>query len=166
MIIEILIVGSIIVALMIYTSTRIKRSAARAFDEELIDKDDFTLIKPEGFLHVLNDDSGRAFTAYSREFGKDEASDQRRAWIKLQKTVDSVQDVRRAIKAAAESLAEDVEAKVIEVERAEAGRPVNAFYKFASRGGTLYELQAVVLREHRDEFLRKIQRSFESFRLK
>jgi hypothetical protein len=165
MIVEILIVGLIIVALMVYTSTKIKRSAAKAFEEERIDARAFSIIKPDGFIHPLNRENGAAFEAYSKEFGKNENENTRRAWIKLQVTDDELGAVKKAIKAAATGIAEDPDSELMEVERTENGVPVNAFYKFEQSDGKLYELQAVVLREHKDDYLRKIQRAFESFRV-
>src|SRR5437867_2652270 len=76
---ELLIPGLILVALMVYASTRIKRSAARAFEAEQIAGDGFTLVKPDGFLHRINDDSEYAFEAYSKEFGSGAADDVRAA---------------------------------------------------------------------------------------
>ena len=68
---EILIVGLILVGFMVYASTRIKRTAAEAFDAETVESDDFTIEKPAGFLHVLNGDAALSFEAYStlRETG-------------------------------------------------------------------------------------------------
>src|SRR5687767_8261126 len=51
---ELLIPGLILVALMVYASTRIKRTAAAAFDRETVDTEDFIIQKPEGFLHNLH----------------------------------------------------------------------------------------------------------------
>ncbi len=66
---EILIIGIAVVALMVYVSTRIKKSAATAFERERIETDEFRLIKPEGLLHPLRDKSEFAFEAYSKGFG-------------------------------------------------------------------------------------------------
>lgn len=68
---ELLIPGLILVALMVYASTRIKRSAAAAFDEEAIETDEYVIQKPEGFLHNLNAGSEYLFEAYSKEFSKE-----------------------------------------------------------------------------------------------
>lgn len=68
---ELLIPGLIIVALMVYASTRIKRTAAAAFDEETIETDDFVIKKPSGFLHNLNGDPKYVFEAYSKGFSED-----------------------------------------------------------------------------------------------
>src|SRR6476619_909220 len=113
---ELLVPGLIIVALMVYASTKIKRNTVRAFEEERIEGEGFTLIKPEGFLHKLNHSDALGFEAYSREFGVDRAENARRAVLKLQLTGDDLASVRRAIRAAAESIAEDPESGILEVE--------------------------------------------------
>jgi hypothetical protein len=163
---ELLIPGLILVALMVYASTKIKKNAAKAFEEEKIDGEGFSLTKPEGFVHPLNKENGYAFEAYSKEFGKDEAENRRQALITLQVTEDDVDAVQKAIKSTADSIVRDPESGVIEVERTDDGQPVNAFYKFENSGEKLFELQAVVLREHRDDYLRKIQSLFESFQVR
>src|SRR6187399_163340 len=66
---ELLIPGLILVALMVYASTRIKKIAAKAFEAETIETADFVIKKPEGFLNVINGDPRYAFEAYSKEFG-------------------------------------------------------------------------------------------------
>lgn len=68
---ELLIPGLILVALMVYASTRIKRSAAAAYDAEAIETDEFVIQKPEGFLHNLNASREYIFEAYSKEFSKE-----------------------------------------------------------------------------------------------
>jgi hypothetical protein len=50
---EILIAGVILVAFMAYASTRIKRSAAKAFEAETVETDQFVIQKPDGFLNVI-----------------------------------------------------------------------------------------------------------------
>jgi hypothetical protein len=67
---EIFIIGGIVVALMVYVSTRIKRSAAAAFEPEFIEKEDFTVEKPEGFLFPLREPADFPFEAYSKLFGE------------------------------------------------------------------------------------------------
>ena len=81
---EILIMGGIIVALMVYASTRIKRSAAAAFEEETIETDDFSLVKPEGFLNPVENEDFLAFYAFSKDFGEEgKAEKSRQSLIKL-----------------------------------------------------------------------------------
>src|SRR5258707_9193856 len=66
---ELLIPGLILVALMVYASTRIKKTAAAAFEPETIETDTFIIQKPDGFLNVINGDPQYSFEAYSKEFG-------------------------------------------------------------------------------------------------
>ncbi len=70
--IEIFIIGGAIVALMVYVSTRIKRSAAQAFEAEIIETEEFRIVKPEGFMHPLRENSEFAFEAYSKDYGDGE----------------------------------------------------------------------------------------------
>ena len=67
---ELLIPGLILVGLMIYASTRIKRNAAKAFEAETIETPDFVIRKADGMLHVLNGDPAYLFEAYSKDYGK------------------------------------------------------------------------------------------------
>lgn len=55
--------------IMIVVSTRIKKSAARAFEREIIETADFKVVKPEGLMHPIRDASEYEFEAYSKDFG-------------------------------------------------------------------------------------------------
>src|SRR5262249_24498312 len=125
---ELLIPGLILVALMVYASTRIKRRAAQAFEQETIGTDEFTLVKPEGFLHLISGDPAYAFQAYSKEFGAEDASDRRRATIDLRILADdSFGDVCESVKASGRLLTEkkfqfdEMKASSMEIERNENG---------------------------------------------
>src|SRR5687767_13384680 len=76
---EILIPGLILVALMIYASTRIKKSAAMAFESETVETEAFVIVKPTGFLNVIGGDPRYAFEAYTKDFGPGSLSDIRKA---------------------------------------------------------------------------------------
>src|SRR5215207_2112880 len=103
---ELLIPGLILVALMVWVSTRIKKNAAAAFDAETVENGEFSIRKPEGFLHVLNDDSGLAFRSYSKEFGKVGNRDVRRATIEIERHIDtSLDEMKEIIEAGVESIA-------------------------------------------------------------
>ncbi len=67
---EILIIGGVLVVIMVIVSTQIKKSAAQAFESEIIETEDFRLVKPAGFVHPLREVSDYAFEAYSKEFGE------------------------------------------------------------------------------------------------
>lgn len=93
---ELLVPGLILVALMVWASTRIKKNAAAAFDAEMVETGDFSIRKPEGFLHVLNDDSGLAFRSYSKAFGKVGIKELRKATIEIEKHADTdIEALRR-----------------------------------------------------------------------
>src|SRR5215218_1576466 len=72
---ELLIPGLILVALMVYASTRIKKTAAEAFEPETVESDEFIIQKPEGFLNVIGGDPAYAFEAYSKEYGGEGAQE-------------------------------------------------------------------------------------------
>ena len=80
---ELLIPGLILVGLMVYASTRIKRSAARAFEAETVETAEFTLYKPDGFLSVLNGDPAYIFEAYSKDFGTGDDNNVRAARARI-----------------------------------------------------------------------------------
>ena len=171
---EILIPGLILVALMVWLSTRIKRNAAAAFDAERIETDEIVLNKPEGFLHVLNDDSGLLFRAYSREFGRVGDRDVRRATIEVERHVGKSLD--EAI-AAAETDSETFSAEPPYVEGGERavdarsrrirdGGEFEIVHKFATRGSDVIEARGVVLTEHSDDHIRDIERAIGTVELR
>lgn len=66
---EIIIVGVLFVALMVYVSTRVKRAAAEAYEPETVEKSGFRIEKPAGFMYPINAETEFPFEAYSRQFG-------------------------------------------------------------------------------------------------
>lgn len=82
---EILIPGLLLVAFMVYASTRIKRTAAEAFESETIAGDDFVIQKPEGMLTVLNGRPELLFESYSKEYGKGDAGEIRQIRAELRR---------------------------------------------------------------------------------
>ncbi len=165
---EILIPGLILVALMVYASTKIKKRAAEAFEAETIDTERYTFRKPEGFLHVI-DSPNHDFEAYSKESG--EGGDLgKRATIE----VDILQDVdltnaRESIRKAPSKFTVTEEAGDrfrIETEETanETGRKV--FYKLVSVDNATYRLRFAVLSEHHADYLRRIDETLESFAVK
>lgn len=102
---EILVPGLLLVAFMVWASTRIKRRATEAFDEETIENDLFTIKKPAGYLHVLNDDSGKAFRGYSRESATVNRKDIKQATIEIEVHRDySLDDLVKTIGQKSESV--------------------------------------------------------------
>ena len=63
---ELLIPGLALVALMVWASTRIKRTAADAFAPEVIDTPEFSIKKPEGWLSIAV--PTLPFEAYTKDY--------------------------------------------------------------------------------------------------
>jgi hypothetical protein len=147
---EILILGVILVALMAYVSTHIKKSAARAFEREVVETEDFRLVKPEGFLSPVNENSVCAFEAYSKDFGTDDAEEYRQA---------------RAVVRVHQTGATD-ENLPAEGEKTEKGVTIQTFHKLLRNDEKSYELEISVLKENREQYLDKINEMLSSFSLK
>ena len=171
---ELLIPGLILVALMAWASTRIKRNAAAAFDAETVETGEFAIAKPEGFLHVLNDDSGLAFRAYSKEFGKIGDLEVRQATIEIEvHKTDDLDTLSERIKKEAESV-ESHDAYIDGGERAASvvskrileGGEYENFSKLVTRGERVWECRYSVLSEHLAGHLDRIEPTLDSLRVK
>lgn len=165
---EILIIGALLVALMAYASTKIKKRAAEAFEPELIETDRFSLRKPEGFLHVIGTED-HDFEAYSKEFGEGDFR-QRRGKIELDifrgidlaGVRDSVRDASNGYEIVSQS---DGECRV-ETDELANETPLKAFYRIVAVGGDVYRLRFAALSKHADDYSRTIDETLESFTIK
>lgn len=171
---ELLIPGLILVALMVYASTRIKKTAAAAFEAETVETDDFIIQKPEGLLTVLNGDERYAFESYSKEFGGEGAENFRKATAYL-RIIDSasieqaVADLRDPDDEPVSDISEvigDNRYRVIEIKRVVSGIEFRVFYKLAAKAGKVYEFQVTVISETTDEFMRNIETMLNGFEVK
>jgi hypothetical protein len=171
---EILIPGLVLVGLMVWASTRIKRNAARAYEREEIDTTEFTLVKPEGFLAPVDPAEGTVFSAYSKEYGRDDSERVRRAAIEVRRFADvSFDDVRRRT---GDSAAGVIEEQIGVIDQAKCanmviagfsdGVPVETHLKIVAARDAVYQVSIAVLPEHKDEFLIKIDETLGSFSLK
>ena len=68
---EILIIGALFVALMAYVSTKIKRRAQAAYEQEPLENEYFTITKPEGFIVPVKESSEFLFETYSKDLGEE-----------------------------------------------------------------------------------------------
>jgi len=170
---ELLIPGLILVALMVYASTRIKKATAMAFEREEIDTADFTLVKPEGFLHLLNGDPAFAFQAYSKEFGTNGSSEKRQATIDIRKVTDRdfhqvCEDVTNSGKLVDDKTfqIDEMHARSVEIELdvGDSGT-VNRFLIIEAPAWIL-EIRTIVLKEHNDNYRRRIDELEESLAVK
>lgn len=168
---ELLIPGLILVALMVYASTKIKKNAAIAFERESIETEEFSITKPEGFLHPLNNDSEYAFEAYSKEFGQDHAEQTRQATADLvvfndANLVERRGEIRRETTAIISEKVDGDDVVVIEAEREDGDVTLNSFYKLARRADKIYLLRISVLPEYKDAYLDRIHEMLDSFEVK
>jgi len=170
----ILIPGLILVALMIYASTRIKKTAAAAFEPETIETDEFIIQKPDGFLNKINRDEQFEFEAYSKEFGGAGAENFRQGTAHL-KVYDGA-SIDQAVANLSDSVGEftgdisevvnEIRYRVIEAGRAEKGVEFRTFYKIAERNAKVYEFEIAALAETSPEFMRKIETMLAGFEVK
>lgn len=163
---ELLIPGLILVALMVWASTKIKKQAADAFEEEVIETGRYSLHKPEGFLHVIGDPDHEVM-AYSKDFGTGDKIGVRRATIELDIfPSDDLATVRESIVQAATDSRLGIE--TADAYQLEADETVNefaflAFYKIVAGTSETYRLRFAVLAEHADDYLRRINETLDSF---
>lgn len=171
---ELLILGLILVAVMVYASTRIKKTAATAFEPETIETDDFVIQKPDGFLNKLNGDLQFAFEAYSKEFGGPGAENFRQgtAHLKIYEGISIDQAVANLSKSGVEitgdisEVVNEIRYRVIEAGRTEKGVELRVFYKIAERNAKTYEFEITALAETSSEFMRKVEIMLAGFEVK
>ena len=163
---ELLIPGLILVALMVWASTKIKKSAANAFEAETIETESYSLKKPEGFLHVLVD-SEHEFYAYSKEYGEGASDKVRRATIEIDVLkATSLADVRNAIRNTSgdiEIVRETSSECELETDETANENSIRAFYKVVGKQNEIYRLRFAVLAGHLDEYLDKVRETLDSF---
>lgn len=143
---EIWIIGGIIVALMVYASTKIKRSAARAYERETVESDGFSILKPEDFLSPV--ETAYAFEAYSKEFGRGDAEEIRQATITVTRS-DSADEVGYS-----------------ESESEIAGVPVRIYRMISEAGGSAFELEMTVLADFEAEYAERVREVIASFKVR
>jgi len=175
---EIFIAGVILVALMVYASTKIKKTAAAAFEPEIIDAEDFRLVKPEGYIHPFKDNSVLAFEAYTKDFGFEEAKDFRRSRATLnvipnsdfeticknaKKTVDKITSKRFI-----EDTPADQKIFLLETEKSENGVKFFTVWKIVESRARrkIYQFQVSVLEEYREELAEAASQMIGSFEVK
>lgn len=164
----IVVLGLILVALMVYTSTRIKRSAAAAFEAETIENEDFVIQKPEGFLNVIGGDPQYLFEAYSKDFGGYKQN-LRVATAKLAAgpgNIDDANDLNDKIVSDIREVVNDRHYRVVEAKRMMDDIEHRVFYKLAENGGQVYRFEVDVLAEADAVFFAKAEAMLASFELK
>lgn len=171
---ELLIPGLILVALMVYASTRIKKAAANAYEPETIETAEFVVQKPAGFLHVIGGDPKYALQTYSKDFGTAAAENVRKAEATLRvdegrTTQHVLADRRRAdanIISDFKEIIDGVTYRVIESEWNENGIAFTGSRKLADHRGKAFDLDAKMLSETTGGAGAGIETLIDSFRVK
>ncbi len=175
---EILIIGLIVVALMVFVSTKIKDSAARAFESEVIETDEFRIEKPEGLMSPLEGNSEYPFEARSREFGEEKISRniwKAHAFLTVDKGLNFKAECEKARQSADKILSERIfdesdgeKVCLIESEKVENEVPMVEFRKIveSQKQKKTYDLRISVLQPYREAYIHKINDMTNSFRLK
>ena len=171
---ELLIPGLILVALMVYASTRIKKSAAAAFEPETIETDDFIVQKPDGFLNKINRDEQFEFEAYSKEYGGPGAENFRQGTadlrvydgISAEEAIANLSHEGVEITGDISEVVNEIRYRVIEAKRTEKGVEFRIFYKIAERNARVYVFEIAALAETSGEFMRKIETMLAGFEVK
>ncbi len=171
---EIFIVGLAVVALMVYVSTKIKKSAAEAYDAETVETEEFKIFKPDGFIYPLND--AAPFEANSKEWGKNEASKFRQARAVLRVINNSDFKVvcenakKSAGKITSKRYVENAPAGqrifLLEGETTENTVKIITFWKIVESGRKIYELKSAVIESYAEEFADKLREMMTSFVVK
>jgi len=169
---EILILGIIVVAVMAWASTRIKRNAAEAFAPEKIETADFVLEKPEGWLSIADPKAPYLFEAYSKAFGKEPNEKLRLGTATIERTIGNIED---AVSRATENgdvtddireVVGDTHYRLVELTSGSGDTDQLEWLKFAQADGSVYILQVKALAETTDEFRRDIESMVDSFQIK
>ena len=171
---ELLIPGLILVALMVYASTRIKKTAALAFEAETIETDEFIIQKPDGFLTVLNGDPQYAFESYSKEYGATGAENFRKGIANLRiYDTSSVSEAAAQLAGSDDEIVRDISEvigehryRMIEIKRIVGGVEFRCFSKLAERTAQVYEFQITVIAAANDEFMDNVEGMLNSFEIK
>lgn len=171
---EILIPGLILVALMVYASTRIKKNAALAYERETVETADFSIIKPDGFICPVDHDEKLIFVAYSKEYGRDDTDVIRQASAELRRLDDAnFDEVRERVKIDSVSVvSEDIgilngaKSCLIKTERIENGINLDAMHKIIAVDGRIYWLTVTAIPEYKEDYSSKINELLDSFTLK
>jgi hypothetical protein len=166
---ELLIPGLLLVALMVWASTKIKKTAADAFETEFIETENYSLQKPEGFLHVTGD-AEHELKAYSKVFGEGDNNGMRQATIEIDVIpLTDLKSVRDSIKKSATKFEVTREASTdveLNAEESADETAVIAFYKVMAAEKETYRLRFAVLSEYVEDYLTRVRETFDSFEIK
>lgn len=168
---EILIPGLILVALMVYVSTRIKRTAADAYERERVDTDDFAVTKPEGFIIIVNNEPNVVFGAYSKEYGLEKADAFRQVAAEVRIYKDQpLEKVRDSLLSAASRSIDERHlaggSLIVETETLRDGIAFDNELRLWEKGAATFEFRVTALAETRESNQKNIDELLSSFEVK
>ncbi len=168
---EILIPGLLLVALMVYASTKIKENAAAAYEQETVEKDQFSILKPDGMIIPVESENDVLFEAFSKDFGVDEAGEVRQiaADVRRHEGAD-IDNLKLSILPDNGEVREIVgkigEQRTIQLEflRYEKNVEIRETVKLVQTNDAVAELRIYSLTNHDDIILSKVEQMLDSFR--
>lgn len=172
---------AVFIGILLLISTRIRNAASVAFEPEAIDKKDFKIFKPEGYLTPIDEATDYPFEAFTREVGERKAGRLRKSTSKLE-IYDGLQfeEIREQTRGNfSEILSETIYDGVPEGQEIcliESREPENDedsvsklyFHKIieSKPNRKTYDLEIMVLEAHIEEFEERKNSLIESFQVK
>ncbi len=169
---EILIPGLLLVALMVYASTKIKKNAAAAYDKETVETDQFSITKPEGMIIPVESENGLLFEAFSKDFGVDEAGEIRQITAAVRRYVGAdIDELSSSIIQQYGDVAEEIAGKIGEYRmmqlrflRYEKNAEIRQTVKLVETNGAVTELQVSALTSYDEINMAKVETMLDTFR--
>ena len=174
---EILIIGGVLVLIMVIVSTQIKKSAAIAFEREVVETDDFRIVKSSGLMNPIRDTSEYAFEAYSKDYGEKKERNiwQAQVYLTVSKDLNFAQVCKNA-KSKGNILSEKFETdapagqkiRLLESEESENNVSFYVFRKIveSDKQQKVYDFQIKILKGFRDVYAERVDEILNSFHLK
>lgn len=118
--------------------------ANEAFKREFIEKEGFTFVKAEGYLNPIKDE----FEAYSRDFI--EGGNLRKSWLKITEN----DSLRKPLQNTGNRIEDGVE--------------IESFHKLIANKnlGKTFALEISVVKEHKDEYIGRINEMLDNFKVR
>lgn len=172
---EIFIIGAVIVVLMAYVSTKIKKTSAAAYAPELLNAAEYSVVKPDGYIVPWNEES--AFKALSKEMGKSKGAEKLyRSSAELRIFDDlSFDEVCRGARKSVKNVVSEESAREDDMrfcfmhgKALKDDTDMEVYYKIVENQATgkVFELQVSVLSEAMEDYGAKASGILQSFNVK
>jgi len=167
---ELLIPGLALVALMVWASTRIKRTAADAFAPETVETAEFSIKKPEGWLSIAV--PKLPFEAYTKDYAPPPNEEIRLGTASVEVSKDGPDKAAAAAVDGANIVDElrekvgDVHYRVFTLNRSKDDLELLELVKLAEQNGKVYTFRIKSLAEPAADFRRDMEGMLDSFELK